>query len=104
MIVPPQGESCRGGGTVVIRPFPYWEQPGISSAIFRFGMESPKSERHAVPAAEKCGQHHSKTQIVVPVVWIVPVTVGAAYVPLIIVERPATNNTGVDEPIPLTVT
>ena len=63
-------------------------------------MESPEYERHEVPATEKCGQHNTKTPIVVPVIWIVPVTVGAAHVPLIIVERPATQNTGAVELIP----
>jgi hypothetical protein len=35
------------------------------------------------------GHHHSKSDIVVPVIRVVPVAVGAADVVLIIVERPS---------------
>ncbi len=47
-----------------------------------------------VPAGEKCGQQHPETNIVVPVVRIVPVAVSAPHVPVRIVERPATKNAG----------
>jgi hypothetical protein len=78
-------------------------QPGIGSAIFHLGMESSTSERHAMPVTEKCGKHNSKTKVVVPVVGIVPVTVGTTNIIMIIVERAATNNSSIFEPIPLTI-
>jgi hypothetical protein len=42
---------------------------------------------------EDCEEAHPKTDIVVPVVWIVPVTVRATRPVLIVVERAAPQNT-----------
>jgi hypothetical protein len=39
--------------------------------------------------AKKCGQHHPKTVVPVPVIWIIPVAHPAADVVFIIVERTA---------------
>lgn len=46
---------------------------------------------------EKHGRrhHNTKTDVVVPVVRVVPVAVRAAHVPLIIVERAAAQHTGI---------
>jgi hypothetical protein len=68
------------------------KQPGISSAIFRFGLKGGSS-RQTIPAVEKYGQHNTKSQTIVHVIRIVPVTDRATNVPLIIVERPAPKNT-----------
>ena len=42
---------------------------------------------------EKRGRNHPKTDVVVPVVRVVPVAEGAAHVVLIVVERAATQHT-----------
>lgn len=69
-------------------------RPGIGSAIYRFGQKPLSQRASGNSAGEKCGQHHTKTHVVVPVVRIVPIAAGTTHVPVIIVERPATNNTG----------
>ena len=55
-------------------------------------------ERRAFPAGEKCAQHHTKPDVVVTVVRIVPVPIRAPDVPVIVVERPAANNAVCSDP------
>ena len=44
-------------------------------------------------ARDKWGQHHTKANVVDPVGRTEPAAAGTTHVPVIIVERPATNNT-----------
>ena len=69
-------------------------RPGIGSAIFSPRLGSPNDEPPGNSGVkEKCAQHDTKTDVVIPVVRIVPVARGTTDVPVIIVERPAAKNT-----------
>lgn len=52
-----------------------------------------------ISGEEICVQHNTKTNVVVPVVRIVPVAIGATHVVTIVVER-ATTQEASHEPIP----
>ncbi len=67
-------------------------RPGISSAIFRFGTASLTANAEQFQQ-EKNVESHTKTDVVVLVVWIVPVAVRAAHVVMIVDVGTAPNNT-----------
>jgi hypothetical protein len=60
--------------------------------MFRFNLE-----RLVIPpgsfSAGTCAHHHPKSDVVVPVVRVVPVAIGTPHVPVVIVERPAPQHT-----------
>jgi hypothetical protein len=66
-------------------------RPGTVPAVFHASALKVSPERNS-GKMEKRGQHHSKPDIVVPVVGIVPVANRAANVVLIIVERATTQH------------
>jgi hypothetical protein len=51
----------------------------------------PAAARH-VSSSEKHGHHHTKTDVVIPVVGLIPVAVSDARVALIVVERAAAQH------------
>jgi hypothetical protein len=66
----------------------------MNPAIFCLGGEASAHDRPAAPqfrqfTVKKFEERHTKTDVVVPVVRVVPVAVGAADVPLIVVEGTA---------------
>lgn len=112
-------DDCRGGRALLYSPdaltptLPKGEgedvegRPGMRPAIFLIGPQ-PRILRlrsgHAAILAgqEKRGDHHPKTDVVVPVVRVVPVAVRTADVPLIVVERAAAQHTVIHGHIPAT--
>jgi hypothetical protein len=81
-----------------IRPIPQGDWPGMHPAIFLF-LPQPRILRlHSgradiLAGQEKRGDHHTKTDVVVPVHRFVPVAVRTTDVPVFIVERAAAQHT-----------
>lgn len=102
----PRQSRSSGRGAVGICPV----HPAMNAAENRFRHFSPRCgrgvPRRTIPAFahEKCGQHHPKPVVPVPVVRIVPVADGATHVVFIVVERATANHPGMPSEPALTVT
>ncbi len=72
-------------------------RPGTGSAIIPRPGTLERPLRSPAPTrqfrGEQCGEHHPKTDVVVTVVGMHVVTIGAAHVPVVVVERAATQHT-----------
>jgi len=86
----------RGQGRFYIRLIPN-NARGISqeqaAPALLFGLGRPSvNRRHFRPAGKAVGSRHPKTDVVVTIIWVVPVAVSAAGVVLIVVPRAATQH------------
>jgi len=68
--------------------------PVRSSIVLGASVAKAATRTTILTYLEKRGDYYSKSVVVVPVVWIVPVAVGTAGVVFIIVERAAAKNAG----------
>ena len=81
-------------------PVPFEGISLVQTLPFFASTKYPWIECHVFPAVEKCGQNNPKTNVVVAVVWIVPVAVGAANVPVVGDPGTAANHTFIYESVP----
>ena len=94
-------------GLFYICPIHKVNRPGICPAIFLKGLNhEPFGCAQGAwtfwHKQEKRGHHHTKTDVVVPVVRVVPVAIRTAEVPVIIVERTAAHHAVMFGHIPAT--
>lgn len=79
---------------------PHCNQPGTSSAFFRFVPECVLHAGHFQQVHEKSREQYTKPEVVVRVLWIVPVAIRTAHVPVVVCIRPAADHAGSIEPAP----
>ena len=75
------------------------DRAGFPQGLVRKALQG--AARHFRRIWKAVSENHSKTDVVVPVVRIVPVPVSAPHVPCIVVERPAAQNGGCFRSVPI---
>src|SRR5215831_11189375 len=93
---PAPGWRAQGAGRLLYaRPERAQARPGTGSAIWRLGSEESRTPPGSADVAI-CGtrQRHAKSNVVVGVARVVPVTIGAAHVLMIVPEGAAPQDAG----------